>query len=100
MIGLEININGRTKIVAASDDFISLILTNGYTSNRIILKGGDILHYLTWLDGKPEVGDSILMNIVDTDEMSPVLTMENCDRKEIKARYERLRVELQEKGLI
>ena len=95
MIGLEININGRTKIVAASDDFISLILTN-----RIILKGGDILHYLTWLDGKPEVGDSILMKIVDTDEMSPVLTMENCDRKEIKARYERLRVELQEKGLI
>mgnify|MGYP006900171601 FL=1 len=40
------------------------------------------------------------MKIVDTDEMSPVLTMENCDRKEIKARYERLRVELQEKGLI
>ncbi len=86
MIGLEININGRTKIVAASDDFISLILTNGYTSNRIILKGGDILHYLTWLDGKPEVGDSILMKIVDTDEMSPVLTMENCDRKEIKSK--------------
>lgn len=100
MIGFEININGRKTIVAASDYFVSLILSNGYSSDRIVVKGGDGLHYLTWLAEKPEKGDKVFIRVIETDKVSPVLTMENCDRDEMKERYERLKVELQEKELI
>ena len=47
-----------------------------------------------------KVGDKVLIRIVDTDKVAPVLTMKDCDRYEIKQWYERLKVELQEKGLI
>lgn len=100
MIGFEIKINCRKPIIAASDNFTSLILAYGYSSDRILIKGGDDLHYLTWFDRKPEVGDKVLIKVIETDKVSPVLTIEDCDRNEMLERYERLKIELQEKGLI
>lgn len=50
--------------------------------------GSDLLHYLTWFDGRPEVGDKVLIRIVDTDKVAPVLTMKDCDRYEIKQWYD------------
>ena len=44
--------------------------------------------------------DKVFIRIVDTDKVAPVLTTKDCDRYEIKQWYERLKVELQEKGLI
>lgn len=100
MIGFEININGREPIIAASDHFIFADLIFGYPSDRIIIKGSDGLHYLTWFIGKLEKGDRVSIKIVDTDKVSPVLTIEDCDRNKMKRRHEQLKIELQEKGLI
>lgn len=100
MIGFEININGREPIVAASDYFVFADLAFGYSSGRIKIKGSDVLHYFTWLTEKLEEGDRVLIKMVDTDKVSPVLTIEDCDRNEMKRRYEQLKMELQGKGLI
>ncbi len=101
MIGIEININGQYSLVAASDDLIYVCLTYGYSSeDRISVRGSDTLHNLIWFDGKPEVGDKILMKVVDTEEVSPVLTTTNIDKDRLKRWYEQLKSELQEKGLI
>ena len=80
MIGFEISINGREPIVATSDYFVFADLTFGCSS------GGE--------------GDRVLIKMVDTDKVSPVLTIEDCDRNEMKRRYEQLKMELQGKGLI
>ena len=100
MIGLEIRINDEDPITVASDNLVFVNLLHGYSSDRIMVMGSDLLHYLTWFDGRPEVGDKVLIRIVDTDKVAPVLTMKDCDRYEIKQWYEWLKVELQEKGLI
>lgn len=101
MIGLEININGQNSLVAASDDFIYVCLMYGYSSgDRITVKGSDVLHNLIWFEGKPEVGDKVLIKVVETDKVSPVLTMRNIDKDRLKRWYEQLKSELQEKGLI
>ena len=100
MIGLEICINDEDPITVASDNLVFVNLLQGYSSDRIMVMGSDLLHYLTWFDGRPKVGDKVLIRIVDTDKVAPVLTMKDCDRNEIKQWYERLKVELQEKGLI
>lgn len=100
MIGFEISINGREPIVAASDYFVFVDLAFGCSSGRIKIKGSDGLYYLTWLTEKLEVGDKVLIKMVDADKISPVLTIEDCDRNEMKKRYEQLKMELQGKGLI
>ena len=83
MIGFEISINGREPIVAASDYFVFADLTFGCSSGRIKIKGSDGLHYLTWLTEKLEEGDRVLIKMVVTDKVSPVLTIEDCDRNEM-----------------
>ncbi len=100
MIGIEVKINNQEPIIAASDNLVFVNLKHGYSSDRIMVMGSDILHYLTWFDGKPEIGDKILIRIIEADRLSPILTMKTCDRNEIKKCYEQLKVELQEKGFI
>lgn len=100
MLGLEIRINDEDPIIVASDNLVFANLQHGYSSDRIIVMGSDILHYITWFDGKPKLGDKVLIKIVEADRLSPILTMKDCDKNEIKKHYEQLKVELQEKGLI
>ena len=100
VLGFCVGINGREPIVAASDYFVFADLTFGCSSGRIKIKGSDGLHYLTWLTEKLEEGDRVLIKMVVTDKVSPVLTIEDCDRNEMKRRYEQLKMELQGKGLI
>lgn len=100
MKALEIRINDQEPIIAATDNLTFVNLTYGYRSDRIVIMGNDILHYLTWYDAKPEKGDKILIKIIEVDEISPVILMKDCDRNEIKKRYEQLKLELQEQGLI
>lgn len=100
MIGFEISINSREPIVVASDYFVFVDLAFGCFSSRIKIKGSDGLHNLTWLTEKVEEGDRILIKMVDTDKISPVLTIEDCDCNEMKKRYEQLKMELKGRGLI
>lgn len=84
----------------ASDSVISVILRYGYPSGAIIsLIGSDCSNDLTWLEGKPEIGDKIIIKVVETDEVSPCKKTKS-DREWMIRQYERLKVKLQEKGLI
>ena len=90
MIGFKIYINDEKPIIMASDSIISVILRYGYPSEAIIsLIGRDCSNDLTWLKGKPEIGD----------EVSPCKKTKS-DRERMIRQYERLKVKLQEKGLI
>lgn len=101
MKAFNISINGQESIIAASDNLVFVNLAYGYPlSDQIVVKGSDFLHYLTWFEGKPEKGDKVLIKVVETDKISPVLTMEDRDRNEIEKYYHQLEAELQEKGLI
>ncbi|WP_455963039.1 hypothetical protein [Bacteroides bouchesdurhonensis] len=100
MIGLEISINDQKPIVAASDNLVFVDLQHGYSSDRIIIKGSDILHFFTWFKGKPETGDKVLIRVIETDNVSPVVKIQSSDRDELRKRYKQLKVELREKGLI
>lgn len=100
MIGFEICINDRKPIIAASNQFIYANLAYGYSSEQVVVKGGDESRYLTWFAGKPEKGDRVSIRIIETGDTSPVLTTENRDRNEMKQIYEELKAELLEKGLI
>ena len=94
MIGFEIYINDEKPIIMASDHVVSVIL--GYTSSLI---GRDCSNDLTWLKGKPEIGDKIIIKVIETDEVSPCKKTK-CDREWMIQQYEQLKIKLQEKGLI
>ncbi len=102
MIGFEIIIKGQEPIRIASDSVVSILLGNGYPFGAYIHLGGSDSSYnsLTWLDGKLETGDMLTIKVIETDTASEVI------RKEIKAKewvwelYNKLEVELTEKGLL
>lgn len=102
MLGLEIRINDQEPIIVASDEFVFANLAFGYSSDKNVVMGGDILRYITWFRGKPEKGDKVVIRVVETglDKVSPVLSMKDRDRVEMKKWYEYYKVELQAKGLI
>lgn len=100
MKAIEIRINEENPIIAGADSLIYANLTYGYSSDEITVRGSDSLHSFVWLNTFPQKGDKVLIRIVETDKLSPVLVMEDRDKEEIKKWYERLKLELQEKGLI
>ena len=72
MIGFEIYINDEKPIIMASDHVVSVILGYGYPlGSTISLIGRDCSNDLTWLKGKPEIGDKIIIKVIETDEVSP-----------------------------
>ena len=85
----------------ASDRIVSVILGYGYPSSgsTISLIGRDCSDDLTWLKGKPEIGDKVIIKVVETDEVSPCKKTKS-DRESMMKQYERLKIKLQEKGLI
>ena len=100
MIGFEIYINDEKPIIMASDHVVSVILGYGYPlGSTISLIGGDCSNDLTWLKGKPEIGDKIIIKVIETDEVSPCKKTK-CDREWMIQQYEQLKIKLQEKGLI
>lgn len=100
MIGFEICINGEKPIIIASDCIVSVVLRYGYPSGSTIsLIGQDCSNDLTWLKGKPEIGDKIIIKVVETDEVS-LCKKTKSDRERMVRQYERLKIKLQEKGLI
>ena len=100
MIGFEIYINDEKPIIMASDHAVSVILGYGCPlGSTISLIGRDCSNDLTWLKGKPEIGDKIIIKVIETDEVSPCKKTK-CDREWMIQQYEQLKIKLQEKGLI
>jgi hypothetical protein len=52
------------------------------------------------MDRPLQIGDKIKIRIVETKQTSQPLITQQSDRKKMKARYEQLKDELKEKGLI
>lgn len=99
MTGFEIHINDEKHIIMASDCIVSVILMYSYPSFTIYLTGRDSSNDLTWLKSKLELGDKILIKVVDTGEVSPCKKTKS-DREWMLQQYERLKIKLQKKGLI
>lgn len=101
MIGFEIYINDEKPIIMASDHVVSVILGYGYPlGSTISLIGRDCSNRsLLGLKVKPEIGDKIIIKVIETDEVSPCKKTK-CDREWMIQQYEQLKIKLQEKGLI
>lgn len=54
---------------------------------------------IAWVDEKLKVGDRVRIKVVEVSAVSPTVKM-TYDREELKAKYERLKAELEAKGLI
>ena len=94
MIGFEIYINDEKPIIMASDHVVSVILGYGYPlGSTISLIGRDCSNDLTWLKGKPEIGDKIIIKVIETDEVSPCKKTK-CDREWMIQQYEQLKIKL------
>ena len=54
----------------ASDHVVSVILGYGYPlGSTISLIGRDCSNDLTWLKGKPEIGDKIIIKVIESDDI-------------------------------
>lgn len=101
MIAFEVTINDDKPIVIGSSNVTTAILSYGYSeADKIYLGGLDHYRYISWFKGKPEKGDKVVIKVIETDQISPISEAKNCDRSEMKARFEQLKTELLEKGLI
>ena len=75
----------------ASDHVVSVILGYGYPlGSTISLIGRDCSN---------DLGDKIIIKVIETDEVSPCKKTK-CDREWMIQQYEQLKIKLQEKGLI
>lgn len=100
MKALEIKINDDEPIIVASENVTFANFTFGFTIDQIVVKGSDALHFNTWVDRKPKIGDKVMIKVVETDELSPIASSKYRERTDVKRMYEQLKLELQEKGLI
>ena len=57
-------------------------------------------YHLTWLDRHLEKGDRIKVKVCETNSISPLKERIPFDRHELKSKYDHLKRELEEKGLI
>lgn len=67
--------------------------------DSIYVGGSDTSRRIAWVDEKLKVGDRVRIKVVEVSAVSPTVKM-TYDREELKAKYERLKAELEAKGLI
>ena len=97
MIGAEIQINEKEAVTIGTYNFAYIFISCGRkTGNRMVAAGSNF----KWIDHPLQIGDKIKIRIVETEQTSQPLTTQQSDRKKMKARYEQLKAELKEKGLI
>lgn len=100
MIGFEVIINNREPVIITSNDVAYVIMNCNYSSGDNIHIGGiDTLSSLVWVDENLKIGDKVVIKVVETSKVSPAMK-KNCDKDELRIKYEQLKVELQENGLI
>ena len=95
MLGLEIQINDETPFVAAAENFSYALL-----DVFIYIAGLDYSNTYLWFYAAPQVGDKVIIQVVETSKASPPQKTKKKDRKEMLERYAQLKKELEEKGLI
>lgn len=102
MKGFKVTIN-EEEVIAASDRIVSISIGAGNLpqDNYIHIGGMDSNSYhLTWLDRHLEKGDRIKVKVCETNSISPLKERIPFDRHELKSKYDHLKRELEEKGLI
>lgn len=100
MIGYEIAINDQSPVVVTSPDVVSVMVhSNCSFGDSIYVGGSDTSRRIAWVDEKLKVGDRVRIKVVEVSAVSPTVKM-TYDREELKAKYERLKAELEAKGLI
>lgn len=100
MIGYEVAINDQSPVVVTSPDVAYVMVHSNCSFGDSIYVGGlDTSRRIVWVDEKLKVGDRIRIKVVEVSEVSPIMKM-IYDREELKAEYERLKAELEAKGLI
>lgn len=99
MLGLEIQINNDTPVTVAAENF-SFVLMRQDDTGYIYAHGLDYSNSYHWISVVPRQGDKVKIQIVESPNPSPPVKTEKQDRKEMLARYEQLKKELEEKGLI
>ncbi|MBS4809043.1 MAG: hypothetical protein KH071_14355, partial [Paraprevotella sp.] len=103
MLGLEIQINNDTPVTVAAENFSFVLLDTAMRQDDtgyIYAHGLDYSNSYHWLSVVPRQGDKVKIQIVESPNPSPPVKTEKQDRKEMLARYEQLKKELEEKGLI
>ncbi len=102
MKSFKVTIN-EEEVIAASDRIVSISIGAGNhpQDNYIHIGGMDSNSYhLTWLDRHLEKGDRIKVKVCETNRISPLKESIPSDRHELKSKYDHLKKELEEKGLI
>ena len=100
MIGYEIAINDQSPVVVTSPDVASVMEHSNCSFGDSIYVGGlNTSRRIVWVDEKLKVGDRIRIKVVEVSAVSPTVKM-IYDREELRAKYERLKAELEAKGLI
>ena len=100
MIGYEIAINDQSPVVVTSPDVaVVMVHSNCFFGDSIYVGGLNTSRRIAWVDEKLKVGDRVRIKVVEVSAVSPTVKM-TYDREELKAKYERLKAELEAKGLI
>ena len=103
MLGLEIQINNDTPVTVAAENFSFVLLDTAMRQDDtgyIYAHGLDYSNSYHWISVVPRQGDKVKIQIVESPNPSPPVKTEKQDRKEMLARYEQLKKELEEKGFI
>lgn len=101
MKGFEIRLNDEEPLIAASDNLAFVIVGAGPDDNYIYVGGADMRFYsMVWWNKKLQKGDKVRIKLTDAGHISPAQSVTLPDKEELKKRYERLKAELSEKGLI
>ena len=103
MLGLEIQINNDTPVTVAAENFSFVLLDTAMrqaAAGYIYAHGLDYSNSYHWISVVPRQGDKVKIQIVESPNPSPPVKTEKQDRKEMLARYEQLKKELEDKGLI
>ncbi|MEY8685613.1 hypothetical protein AB9N12_05550 [Bacteroides sp. AN502(2024)] len=100
MIGFKVTINNREPVIITSNDVAYVIMNCNYSfGDNIYIGGTDTLSSLIWVDENLKLGDKVVIKVVEASKVSPAMKI-ICDKDELKIKYEQLKVELQEKGII
>lgn len=101
MIGAEIIFNEKESVTIGTYNFAYIFISCGSkTGDWMLAAGNNFKERYTWIDQPLQTGDKIKIRIVETKQTSQPLITQQSDRKKMKARYEQLKDELKEKGLI
>ena len=104
MKALEFYLNGKKQYVAAlADGHVLVELSFGEYPpgiDGLCVRGFNAGTDFLWYQDTPQLGDKVMIRVVETDEPSPPLCVKERDREWLKRHYERLKAELEKEGLI